>query len=58
MVAGSLFDVGEDGADFGDVAADIGLELGDEVVGGAKGHVFVDLEVLLEMEGRCRAAGG
>src|SRR5277367_2490781 len=32
------FDVGEDGGDLGDVAADVGLELGDEGVGGGEGQ--------------------
>ena len=42
--------MGEDGGDLGDVAAHLGLELGDEAMGGAEGHGFVDLEVLLDME--------
>ena len=44
------FDVGEDGGDLGDLAPHLGLELGDEAVGGAEGHGFVDLEVLLDVE--------
>ena len=47
---GLAFDVGEDGGDLGDLAADLGLELGDEVVGGAEGHGLVDFEVLLDVE--------
>ena len=43
--------MGEDGGDLGDLAADVGLELGDESVGGAKGHGFVDFEVLLDVKG-------
>ena len=44
------FDVSEDGGDLGDVAAHLGLELGDEGVGGAEGHGLVDLEMLLDVE--------
>ncbi len=44
--------MGEDGGDLGDLAAHLGLELGDEGVGGAEGHGLVDLEVLLDVE-RC-----
>ena len=44
------FDVGEDGGDLGDVAAHLGFELGDEGVGGAEGHSFVDFEVLFYMK--------
>ena len=42
--------MGEDGGDLGDLAAHLGLELGDEAMGGAEGHGFVDLEVLLDVE--------
>ena len=48
---GFAFDVGEDGGDLGDLAAHLGFELGDEVVGGAEGHRLVDFEVLLDVEG-------
>jgi hypothetical protein len=44
------FDVGEDGGYLGDLAAHLGLELGDEGVGCAEGHGLVDLEVLLDVE--------
>ena len=47
---GLTFDMGEDALDLGDVAADVGLELGDKIVGGAERHVLVDLEMLLEMK--------
>lgn len=47
---GLTLDVGEDGADLGHIAADVGLELGDEFVRRTKGHVFVDLEMLFEMK--------
>ena len=45
------FDVGEDGGDLGDLAAHLRFELRDEGVGGAEGHGFVDLEMLLDVEG-------
>ncbi len=47
---GLAFDVGEDGGDLGDFAAHLGLELGDEGVGGAEGHGLGDFEVLLDVE--------
>ena len=49
-------DVGEDGGDLGDLAAHLGFELGDEVVGVAEGHGFVDFEVLFDVE--CRRTAG
>jgi len=47
---GLAFDVGEDGGDFGNFAADVRLELRDEGVGGAEGHVLLDFEMLLDVE--------
>jgi hypothetical protein len=44
------FDVGEDGGDLGDVAADVRFKLRDEGVGCGEGHLLVDLEVLLDVE--------
>jgi hypothetical protein len=48
---GLALNVSEDGGNLGDLAAHLGLELGDEGVGGAEGHGFVDLEVLFDVEG-------
>ena len=47
---GFAFDVGEDGGDLGDFAANLGFKLGDEGVGSAEGHVLVDFEMLLDVK--------
>ena len=47
---GLTFDVGEDGGDLRDVAANVGFELGDQIVRGAERHRLVDLEMLFDVE--------
>ena len=47
---GLTLDMGKDGGDFGHVAADVRLQLRDEVVRFAEWHVLVDFKVLLEVE--------
>ena len=47
---GFAFDVSEDRGDFGDVMADVRLELSDESVGGTERHGFVDFQVLFDVK--------
>src|ERR1700733_1545909 len=47
---GLAFDVGEDGGDLGDLAADVGFELRYESVGGGERHGFADFEMLFDVE--------
>ena len=48
---GFAFDVSENVGDFRDVAAHVGFELGDLIVGLFERHAFVELDVLLNVPG-------
>ena len=51
---GLALNMGEDGADFGNIAADVRLKLGDEIVRLAEGHGLCDFKVLLQVEAVAR----
>jgi len=45
---GLALDVGEDGPEFGNFAEELVFHSGNEIVGVGEGHVFVELDVLLD----------
>ena len=47
---GLALDVGEDVGDFGHVAAHVGFQFGDLIMGALQGHAFVEFDVLFDVE--------